>query len=224
MKTIPNSLGALLTAVALLACTSKHDDEGPTDSDGASVSGEASSDGETVPQSDCLSRCEARATACEVPAANISQICEGLCEDSLSDGALECIEALPCSADEDALDGCVSDNPPGATGDPGPTGGPGGGEFGDSCTCDATGGEWECSGTDICATGLVCVGSGNGPGTCRGPRCCDSESDCADKLGTQANCASGQKCACSGGELECVGETCTCAGGTLTDRGLCYPE
>ncbi|MFY0535237.1 hypothetical protein [Nannocystis pusilla] len=57
----------------------------------------------------------------------------------------------------------------------------------------------------------------------QGPVCCDSESDCAEKLGKQANCASGQKCTCRG-ELECVGEECTCGGGVLTDRGLCYPE
>ena len=220
MKPIPRGLfAALFTSVALLACNSTDGNESSSNSDASA--GSSSSGGEVVPQADCLSRCKTRAIACEVPASQISQVCGNLCGDSLSDGALACIDALPCSADKDALDDCVSKNPAGGSGGPG---GPGDGEFGDDCTCDESSGNWECSGTDICAADLVCVGSGSGPGTCVGPRCCDSESDCAAKLGTQANCASGQKCACSRGDLECVGEACTCASGTATDRGLCYPE
>ncbi|MCY0994495.1 hypothetical protein OV203_45650 [Nannocystis sp. ILAH1] len=189
--------------------------------------GPGSSDGETIPQADCTSRCEAHATACDVPEAMVSQLCGNICADSLTEAAIQCIEALPCTAGEDELDECTSKNPPGGSSEsdgPTDTGGPSAGGFGDPCTCGMTSGEWECSGSNICATGLVCVGVGNDAGTCRGPVCCDSESDCAERLGKQANCDTGQKCACQGGNLECVGEACTCEGGALTNRGLCYPE
>jgi hypothetical protein len=218
MNTIQIGLAVLLASAASLACKGSDDPESSSESDGAADSSADSDTGDTVPQADCLARCEAHATACQAPPASVSQVCGDLCGESLSDSALDCIEALPCTAGEDELDACTNEGPPVVTG------GPGDGEFGDACTCDGASGEWECSGADICATGLVCVGSGGGPGTCVGPRCCDGESDCADKLGTQASCASGQKCACTGGELECVGETCTCPGGVVPDRGLCYPE
>jgi hypothetical protein len=63
-----------------------------------------------------------------------------------------------------------------------------------------------------------------GPGTCVGPKCCDGEADCAEKLGTQSSCGAGQKCACTRGDLECVGEDCTCLGGVVPSSGLCWPE
>lgn len=179
------------------------------------------SDSGTVPEADCESRCTMRATTCMVPEGDIPALCDGLCGGSLTDAALVCIEALPCTAGTDEVDACVNDNPPG--GDP-TTGSGGEGAFGDDCSCDSNSGEWQCSGTDICSEGLTCVGSGMGPGTCVGPTCCEGESDCAAKLGTQSNCGSGQKCACERGDLECVGEECTCSGGVVPSSGLCWPE
>ncbi|WAS91791.1 hypothetical protein [Nannocystis punicea] len=227
VKTVSLGFAAILAATACGDSGSNSSAPG-TDTAAATNPGPgpgSGSDGGTVPQADCESRCEAHATGCDVPEANVSQICGGICGDSLTEAALQCIEALPCSAGEDELDACVNDNPGGSSESEGTSdsGSPSAGEFGDPCTCGMTSGEWECSGSNICATGLICVGVGSDAGTCRGPVCCDSESDCADKLGKQANCASGQKCTCRG-ELECVGEACTCEGGALTNRGLCYPE
>ncbi|MFY0535238.1 hypothetical protein [Nannocystis pusilla] len=77
----------------------------------------SSSDGGTVPQADCESRCEAHATACDVPEANVSQICGNICGESLTEAALQCIEDLPCTAGEDELDECVNKHPPGGSSD-----------------------------------------------------------------------------------------------------------
>lgn len=217
-------------ALASAACGDSGGDASTTSpgTGGATNPGPGSGTGdEPIPQADCTSRCEAHATACDVPEAMVSQLCANICADSLTEAAIRCIEALSCTAGEDELDACVSENPPGGSSEsdgPTDTGGPAAGGFGDPCTCGMTSGDWECSGSDICAAGLVCVGSGNDAGTCRGPVCCDSEGDCADKLGKQANCDAGQKCACQGGDLECVGEACTCEGGAPTSRGLCYPD
>ena len=103
--------------------------------------------------------------------------------------------------------------------------------FGDPCTCPGPGGsqgsEFECKGTNICSSGLSCIGQSSGGvdrGTCRGPTCCDGAAECAQVLGTRGSCAENQKCVCTFGDLECVGDACTCEGGIPATRGLCYPD
>lgn len=209
----------LVSSTALaVACS---DDDGSSGAGGSSSGG--SSSGGTVSEADCNSRCEKRADECAI-GANASQLCAQLCDGSVSTAALTCIEALPCSAEADAIQGCLEDNPSGgSSGSSGSPGGSSGSAFGESCRCSGTTGEWECAGTNICSPGLFCVGTGAGPGRCVGPRCCSGEAECESVLGKQGSCASGQKCTCARGELECVGDVCTCAGGVKATRGLCYP-
>jgi hypothetical protein len=118
---------------------------------------------------------------------------------------------------------------PDAASVPGDSATPAGGKFGDKCMCSGggSGSKFECSGTNICSSGLSCVGQtfgGVSMGTCRGPICCNSMTECAAVLGSQASCAANQKCACTWGDLECVGTACTCASGVKASRGLCYPK
>jgi hypothetical protein len=127
---------------------------------------------------------------------------------------------VACSSDE-----ARPDAPP-AT----PIDGNVGGAFGEKCTCaggGANGSKFECFGTNICSSGLSCVGQtfgGISEGTCRGPVCCNSKTECATVLGKRGSCEADQKCVCTFGDLECVGTACTCAGGVSATRGLCYPN
>lgn len=215
-------LAGLLACTALvLACSSSSDgadDDSDADDDDSSASGGTAQ----VSTADCKSRCAARTRECDVPSAQAETACANLCGGSLSKGALECIEDLPCAAGEDEVQDCVDEHPPGSSSSGGATSSSGGsqdGKEGDACTCAAGSGEWECSGTGICSDGLVCQGSGSDPGTCV-EVCCTSKDECAPKIGQEGGCGSGQVCSCRAG-YECVGDECTCPGGTEASRGYC---
>lgn len=133
---------AILVATALAACggddgnaTGDDDDDSTSSSGGASSGANSSSGGGSsggaISAAECSSRCEARATECDVPSGQIDSLCTNLCSGSLSDAALACIEALPCSAGEDEISQCQRENPVGSSSSSGgsssgsPTGTPG---------------------------------------------------------------------------------------------------
>lgn len=107
-------------------------------------------------------------------------------------------------------------------------GGGNGGMQGSACKCqpDTPGmgaGAFECSGTDICAAGLWCIGyrtQGVDKGTCR-LKCCSNKDECANNLTKQASCPSGMTCECISG-TECFGNQCTCLGGVQASVAFCY--
>lgn len=187
-----------------------------------------------VQTDDCVQRCAAKATECGAPASVSGEQCKQLCATSHTESQLACLATKSC-AELSAIDSAAEFDAACKKASPAPsstttsTGSPG--KFGDACKCkpDSESGanEFECSGTGICSPGLSCVGSrtqGVDQGTCVGPVCCTSESDCAAKLGTQSNCATGQQCTCPRGDLECVGTKCTCVGGYKGTRGLCHKK
>lgn len=217
------------TTLLAIACSSTPDTTTDTDA------GTSAPTSDPVVQTDnCVQRCGAKATECGAPASVSGEQCKQLCSTPHTESQLTCLSAKSCTelaaldsaADFDAA--CKKASPvPSSTSTS--TSSPG--KFGDPCKCkpDSESGasEFECSGTGICSTGLSCVGSrtqGVDRGTCVGPVCCSSESDCAAKLGTQSNCATGQQCTCPRGDLECVGTKCTCVGGYKGTRGLCHKK
>lgn len=213
------------TTVLAIACSSATDT--PSDKD----SGTSTAPSDPIVQTDdCVKRCGSKATECGAPASVSDGQCKQLCATAHTESQLTCLSAKSCSqlaaidsaAEFDAACKRSSASSPSPSSPSSP------GKFGDSCKCspDSESGanEFECSGTDICSPGLSCIGSriqGVDRGTCVGPVCCSSESDCAAKLGTQSNCATGQQCFCPRGDLQCVGTQCTCAGGFKGTRGLC---
>lgn len=225
-----------LTALLAWACTGG---SGGASSGTSGSTGNASSSGGTDPivsPAECTPQCVQKATACEAPANVAQERCASLCANSVTQSQVTCLMSSSCeelseiesSADVDAL--CPKGGSSGGTGGTGGTSGSPG-AFGDECKCEPDGNEgaseFACSGTGICSPGLWCVGTrsqGVDDGKCVGPRCCNSEEECAEKLGKQANCASGQVCACTRGDLECVGDNCTCTGGITPSSGLCWPQ
>ncbi len=215
------------TTVLAIACSST---DTTTDADSGTSTTPTSDP--VVRTDDCEQRCGSKATECGAPASASGEQCKTLCATPHTESQLTCLSAKSCSelaaldsaADFDAA--CKKTSPaPSSTSTSSP------GKFGDPCKCkpDSESGanEFECSGTGICSIGLSCVGSrtqGVDRGTCVGPVCCSSESDCAAKLGTQSNCATGQQCTCPRGDLECVGAKCTCVGGFKGTRGLCHKK
>jgi hypothetical protein len=188
-----------------------------------SGSPERADGGAGLPVADCEDRCEAAAIPCGAPEARALEACQSLCPDVKTAAQLACIEGSSCSELTAAFNKTGSVCGIGST--------PKAGKFGDACKCqpDTTsgGGEFECSGTNICEPGLTCVGTrtqGVDSGRCRGPKCCGSVEECATAIGKQASCASNQVCSCSRGDYECVGDDCTCSGGVKASRGLCYPD
>ena len=215
----------VLLGLALLGCG---DDD---DSSGGGTGGSGST---VLPAATCNQLCQNRATACNAPAGATEQICGPLCNQGITQEQASCLTSRACSELSSIQDPASFQKICPASG--GGSGGSGGGTstggtFGDPCKCkadsDEGGGRFECFGTNICSTGLQCVGDriqGVDKGTCVGPICCTSESDCAAKLGSSQGCASDQKCACTHGDLECVGDKCTCSDGASTSQGLCYPR
>lgn len=178
---------------------------------------------------DCLARCTSKAQTCGAPANRAAEACASLCPRVTSATQLTCLESSSCMQLTAVFDNTgtvcgIGNGPPAA--DAGVVPG-----FGDKCTCAGTGGasgsKFECSGTNICSSGLSCVGQtfgGVSQGTCRGPVCCSGAADCATVLGKRGPCDANQKCVCPFGDLECVGTACTCAEGVPATRGLCYPS
>lgn len=172
---------------------------------------------------DCASRCASKAQTCGAPSAQATQQCAALCPKVTTGAQLTCLESSSC-ADLTKLFQST-----GAVCGIGETAG---GAFGAACKCDPDdpngmgAGQFSCTGTSICASGLYCIGSrtqGVDHGTCRGPVCCTG-SQCNTTLGTQANCGAGQECKCERGDIECVGSSCTCSGGVPATKGLCWPK
>ena len=189
-------------------------------------SGAAGPDAGGGTPADCMQRCTSKAQTCGAPAANAAQACGMLCPRVTSAAQLSCLEGSSCMELTAVFQqtGSVCGIGNGTPVDGGVVPG-----FGDTCMCSGggTSGEFECSGTGICTSGLSCIGQtfgGVSQGTCRGPVCCSGSADCAAKLGKQSSCGSGQQCVCPRGDLECVGTACTCAGGVPATRGLCYPD
>jgi hypothetical protein len=210
-----------------------------SDSSSSGGTGNASSSsGKTDPvvdMAECTTQCEQKATGCQAPANVAQQRCASVCGGSVTQSQVSCLMSTSCEDLAELNDNASLESVCPKSGSSGGTSGTSGsgspGAFGDACKCKADSSEGaselECAGTDICSPGLFCVGTrtqGVDDGKCRGPMCCTSKEDCAEKLGKQSNCASGQKCACSRGDLECVGDKCTCAGGVEASRGLCFPE
>lgn len=199
---------------------------------GGSNSGAGGSSGGSDPAvstSECTTACKSKATGCGAPAAAAEQRCAAICAGTVTRAQLTCLTSESCEAlmaigDSSSLDKVCPTGSSSSSSSGGPAR-----AFGDACKCDpdsnSGSGEFECTG--VCSSGLWCVGTrtqGVDNGTCVGPVCCSGESDCAAKLGQQANCASGQECKCSNGDLECAGNECTCSGGVATSRGLCWKK
>ncbi|MBL8612551.1 MAG: hypothetical protein JNL38_34735 [Myxococcales bacterium] len=108
-------LGSSLLLTAFACTADPEAGAAPGAGGGAGGGGGASA----VPQASCNDRCSARVKACNIGEPNGSTLCGSLCGQAISDNALKCIEALPCSSDERAIDKCRADNPVGGGADAG---------------------------------------------------------------------------------------------------------
>lgn len=85
MKFYVASVISFIVSIACVACTTNVTNNNP---------GNGS---DPVPAADCKTRCQAKATGCQAPAAQATQACGKVCDGSLTNDQLTCLEGKACS-------------------------------------------------------------------------------------------------------------------------------
>jgi hypothetical protein len=188
------TISVFALSLAALACSSTSTGTGTS-------SGSAGSSGSTpISTADCKSRCSSKATTCGATSTQAAETCGSLCDGTLTDSQLTCLEGKSCNelASANLASLCPgSTSTSGGTSGSGTSGGGGGSkQLGDSCTCAnvSSSSQGLCSGTsEECASGLSCVydtGS-SGAGQCMGSKCCDTTSACDANPSLLKSCTAG---------------------------------
>ena len=194
-----NKIGSLvalsvLTLVGLACSSDSSSDDDADDDDPSSSSGSSTTSGGTgtVSEADCNSRCEPHATRCNLPAGACAQICS----DKLTPAALDCIDALSCSAGEDDLEACKKKGGSGSS---------------SSSSSSSSSGSAAC--IEMLHTGCNSL---NNPSNC----CADDDHSMVSCFGNNDGQGHAQCCVQKGGKCTDVSECCGYGAGDDTVKAL----